>query len=74
MKHTLREWRHIKEVSQAELAKRLNVSSQTIYNREENPGNLTITKAVAVAQALGVSIDDVIFVPSTQQNVESVST
>lgn len=63
MKHTLREWRRLKEVSQKELAGRLGVHPNTIINWEEHPEKITAEKAGLVAGALGVKIDDIIFLP-----------
>jgi transcriptional regulator with XRE-family HTH domain len=74
MKHTLREWRRIKEVSQKELADLIKVHVNTIINWEENPGKMTADKAALVANALGVPFDDILFLPSALQNVEQETT
>lgn len=61
MKHTFREWRRLKEMSQQELADRVGVHVNTICNWEEHPETMTIGRALDVVKALGVTIDDVIF-------------
>ena len=63
MKHTLREWRRLKEVSQKERAGRRGVHPNTIINWEVHPEKITAEKAGLVAGALGVKIDDIIFLP-----------
>ena len=70
MKHTFREWRRLREMSQQELADRVGVHVNTIINWEEHPENMSIKRAFEVIDALGVTIDDVIFCASNQQNVE----
>ena len=60
-----------------QLAKILGVEKETgftlnydKYNWEEHPENMSIKRAFEVIDALGVTIDDVIFYASNQQNVE----
>lgn len=59
---TLRQWRRLKEMSQQELADKLNVHVNTIIRYEQNPDSVTIGMAKEIADALGVPIED-IFLP-----------
>lgn len=61
MKHTFREWRRLKEMSQQELADRVGVHVNTVVNWEEHPETMTIKRALDVVEALGVTLDEVIF-------------
>lgn len=69
MKHTLREWRRLKEMSQKELADKVGVHVNTIIKWEEHPERMSVKHAYAASEALGVPFDDISFLPSTLQNV-----
>lgn len=68
--HSLREWRRIKEVTQKDLADRLNVHVNTIINWEEHPERMNAKNGVKYAKALGVPLDQVDFLGAALQNVE----
>lgn len=55
-----RQCRKSRGVSRTELAKRSGVSASTIYNFETDTKDLTLSKAVAIADALDVSLDDLV--------------
>lgn len=74
MKHTLREWRRIKELSQQELGDLVGVSKTTVVHWEEHPERMRVERVKQVALALEISIDDIIILPVNQQNVESDTT
>lgn len=74
MKHTLREWRRIKELSQQELGDLVGVSKTTVVHWEEHPERMRVERVKQVALALEISIDDIIILPVNQQNVESSAT
>lgn len=73
-KHSLREWRRLKEMSQDDLAAAVGVSRTTIFNWEDHPEKMTVDKVERVARALDLSINDIIFLPEHQQNVEGATT
>lgn len=61
MSLTLREWRRVKEISQEDLAAKLNVSTGTIRNWETSPGKIPFEKAVEISKALGLEMTDINF-------------
>lgn len=65
---TMRQWRLVKEMSIEAAAKACGVHPNTYAYWEKNPENVKVKDAVKVAQALGVSVDDIFFT-ATQQNV-----
>lgn len=60
-KLTMRQWRLVKEISIAAAAKACNVHPNTYAYWEEHPENVKVKNAVIIAQALGVSVDDIFF-------------
>lgn len=58
---TMRQWRLVKEISIAEAAKACGVHPNTYAYWESNPENVKVKDAVKVAEALGVSVDDIFF-------------
>lgn len=58
---TVREWRRAKEISQAEMAKRLGVHVNTYQNWEKKPKTITIENGVKIAKALEVPMNDIDF-------------
>ena len=60
MRLTLREWRRVKEMSQEEMANVCGVHLNTYRAWEENPAEIRLSKANLIADALGISITDII--------------
>jgi DNA-binding XRE family transcriptional regulator len=58
---TLKKNRTERGLSQQELADRVGVHVNTVVNWEEHPENMSIKRAFEVVDALGVTIDDIIF-------------
>ena len=58
-KLTIKEWRAVKGVSEEQLAVICEVSSRTIANWEKNPGSIKAAKLTALANALGVSLNEI---------------
>lgn len=65
MKMTLAQWRRAKGLSQTQLGSRLGVHYHTVALWEANPAAIKIGQAVAVAKALDVPFDDIIFVENS---------
>lgn len=61
MKLTLREWRRAKGVTQAEMAELCGVQTNTYRRWEENPEEIKLSNAVAIADRLGVNLGDIFF-------------
>ena len=57
----LRAWRRAKDISQQEMADKLNVHINTYQNWEKNPRKISIERAVQISKILGVSINDILF-------------
>ena len=57
------EWRRVRKMTQAELGEKLGVHANTIRNWELKPSSIPIEKAVEMAAAFNVSIDDINFLP-----------
>lgn len=57
----LRAWRRAKDISQQEMADKLNVHINTYQNWEKNPSKISIERAVQISKILGVSINDILF-------------
>lgn len=62
-KLTIEEWRTAKGISREALAAACEVSVPTIYNWAEKPSSIKINQAIALAEALDVSIFDIVFLP-----------
>lgn len=58
---TMRQWRLVKEISINDAAKACGVHPNTYAYWEQNPGSVKVKDAVKVAEALGVSVDDIFF-------------
>lgn len=56
----IRELRHDANMTQDELAKKIGVSTQAISNYELGKRQLTLSRAVAIALALGRTLEDLI--------------
>jgi DNA-binding XRE family transcriptional regulator len=61
MNLTLRQWRRAKEITQEKMADTLGVHVNTYQNWEEDPGKISIDKAFAIADFLGISINEINF-------------
>lgn len=61
MNLTLRQWRRAKEITQEKMADTLGVHVNTYQNWEEDPGKISIDKAFAIANFLGISINEINF-------------
>lgn len=63
MKLSLKEWRRAKGISQEKMAEVCKVHINTYRAWEEKPSEIKLGKAFDIANALNVSIDDIIFLP-----------
>lgn len=63
MSLTLKAWRRAREISQADMATKLNVCVNTYQNWEKRPETISIENSIKICQILGVSLNDVVFVP-----------
>lgn len=59
-KHTFAEWRRLKGLSLEEVGKKCGVHANTVKYWEDNPTSIKWTKAVAFADALGITIYNII--------------
>ena len=62
MSLTVREWRRLREISQEDMAQRLNVHVNTFQKWEKDSGKIPFSKAVEIAKILDVAIDEISFV------------
>lgn len=58
---TLREWRRLREITQAEMASKLEVHINTYQNWETSPEKITISNAEKIAKILNVSMNEIAF-------------
>lgn len=58
---TLRQWRKAREITQEQMAKALNIHINTYQNWEKDPGRISVTNVMKIAEVLKVSINDIIF-------------
>lgn len=58
---TLRQWRKAREITQEQMAKALNIHINTYQNWEKDPGKISVTNVMKIAEVLKVSINDIIF-------------
>lgn len=58
---TLKQWRRLKDITQEEMAKRLNIHINTYQNWEKEPGNITVSNAANIARILEVSPNEILF-------------
>lgn len=64
---TLRQWRRAKEITQHEMADKLGIHVMTYQNWEKEPGKISISNAVNIANILGLTVDDIDFVKEDQE-------
>ena len=60
---TMRALRRAKEISQGDMAEKLNIHINTYQNWEKEPQKITIENAHKIADIFGVTIDDISFLP-----------
>lgn len=65
---TLKEWRRAKGITQEEMATLCGVHVNTYRTWEENASEIKLSKAVLIADRLGVPMNDIIFMPENTQN------
>lgn len=58
---TLRAWRRAKEISQEDMAERLNVHVNTYQNWEKEPEKISIANAVKISSILEVGMNEISF-------------
>ena len=61
MKLSIKQWRLLKELTIEQMATACNVSTNTYSAWETNPGKIKIDNALKIAEALGISINDIFF-------------
>ena len=61
VRFSLAGWRKAKGMTQAEMAERLGLPTVTFARWEKNADKIPISKAFEMANILGVSINDIIF-------------
>lgn len=64
MAMSMKAWRKAKDLTQSEMAERLGIHVNTYINWESNPQNISISNCICIASVLGVSFNDIIFLPS----------
>lgn len=64
MRLTIKEWRRLKGISQEKMADMCGVHVNTYRAWEENSADIKLSKAITVAEKLGVGLSDIIFMPS----------
>lgn len=62
---TVKQWRMLKDLSQEQMAERIGIHRNTYASWEENPGTISISNALTIADALDVSVDSIIFATSS---------
>ncbi len=58
---TLKQWRRVKEISQAQMAERLGIHINTYQNWENDPGKISVAMADKIIGILGIQPNDIIF-------------
>ena len=58
---SMKQWRLLREMSQEDMANACNVHRNTIAKWEEDNSQISIANARTIADALKVSLDDIIF-------------
>lgn len=60
---TLEQWRKIRGYSQEKMAELCGVHINTYRMWEQNPSSIKLGKALEIAEILGITVDDIIFLP-----------
>ena len=68
VRFTLPGWRRAKRITQAEMAEKIGIPAVTYARWEKNPKKFPVSKAFEVAEILGISINDIIFMPDGDTN------
>ena len=63
MRRTIAEWMSVKGIRKERLAADMGVSVPTVYHWIYKPEKITFEKGKKIANALGVEIDEIIFLP-----------
>ena len=63
MKKSLSEWLEAKGISKERLAADTEVCVPTVYNWLKRPEKITFEKGKKIADAIGVDMSDIIFLP-----------
>jgi DNA-binding XRE family transcriptional regulator len=63
MKLKLSAWRRAREITQDQMAKRLDISKPTYVRWEKEPQKITMYNAQKIADVLDTEIQDIIFLP-----------
>ena len=66
--YTLKELRAKKQWSQEDVAKQLGITTATYNSWENNFGKIKISYGNAIANLFGVTLDDIFFTPSLENN------
>lgn len=68
MRFSIKELRRAKEITQEEMASLCGVHLNTYRAWEDNPADIKLSKAVLIAERLGIELKDVIFLPEDTTN------
>lgn len=60
---TLEEWRLVRKIKQADIAKELGIATLTYQRWEKEPAKIPYGKAIEIAKILQVNMKDIIFLP-----------
>ena len=60
-KLTIKQWRMLHDMSQEELAQKLNVHANTIRNWEQNSLSMQVGDALKIAEVFGISMEKIFF-------------
>lgn len=58
---SLKQWRLVKEMTIEQMAKACEVSTNTYSAWEDDPGKVKVRNALKIAEALGVSVNEIFF-------------
>lgn len=70
MSLTIAQWRKLRNLTQAELAGKVGVTANTIRAWERNTDPIKLGQLDKLEEALGVSRDNIIFMPSRSKSME----
>jgi len=58
---TMKQWRKARDITQEEMAKRLNVHINTYQKWEQKPEKISIANAIKITQVLDVPMNEISF-------------